>query len=159
MRGSVVPRSKALGALLDNIAARQRQAPAVQHTTRSSRQASPIYRAALRKLHTTPIPLASKSVTSKKSIELNGVPQINLSAAWPPATSQLRLLSTTSPNKGTRPSNSSQNSEDWKDRERREEEEEEAREGEEGFGRSEKASRAAQRKDSGAVRKPLGPPR
>lgn len=144
MRGSVVPRSKALGALLDNIAARQRQAPAVQHAPRPSRQASPIYRAALRKLHTTPIPLTSKAVTSKKSTELNGVPQTNLSAAWPSATSQLRLLSTTSPKKGTRPSNSSRNSEDWKDRERREEEEEDAREGEEGFGRSEKASRAAQ---------------
>ncbi|KFY64358.1 hypothetical protein V497_01773 [Pseudogymnoascus sp. VKM F-4516 (FW-969)] len=147
MRGSLVPRSKALGALLDNVITRQ--APATQHAQAPLRQTSPIYKAALRQLTTSSLPKARLPATQAKptSANLKLVSSwTTIKPTWPSPATQLRALSTTPQRKEVRktePTPTTPKQEDWKEQARREEEEEEL-EAERGFGRSEKASRAAQ---------------
>ncbi|OBT58925.1 hypothetical protein VE04_00876 [Pseudogymnoascus sp. 24MN13] len=148
MRGSLVPRSKALGALLDNVITRQ--APATQHAQGPLRQTSPIYKAALRQLTTASLPKARLPVTQPKpnTANLKLVSSwTTIKPTWPSPATQLRALSTTPQRKEVRktePEPTPPKKEDWKEQARREEEEEEDLEAERGFGRSEKASRAAQ---------------
>lgn len=149
MRGSLVPRSKALGALLDNVIARQ--AATTQYAQGPLRQKSPIYKAALRQLTTSAPSKARLPATQPKpsaaSLKLASS-WTTVKPTWPSPATQLRALSTTPQRKEVRktdPTPTPPKKEDWKERARREEEEEEEDlEAERGFGRSEKASRAAQ---------------
>ncbi|OBT45843.1 hypothetical protein VE00_03866 [Pseudogymnoascus sp. WSF 3629] len=148
MRGSLVPRSRALGALLDNVITRQ--ASATQHAQGPLRQTSPIYKAALRQLTTASLPKARLPVTQPKPNNANlklVSSWTTIKPTWPSPATQLRALSTTPQRKEVRktePAPTPPKKEDWKEQARREEEEEEDLEAERGFGRSEKASRAAQ---------------
>lgn len=147
MRALIVPRSKALGALLENSAARaaRQKLSDGQHISRPSRHfPHPIYGAALRELHAAPVPRATKSIASEKlGIVCSIAKRAGSSAAWPSASSQLRCLSTSAPRNKPGHHDRARDQQTPLDREQREEEEAEARE-DQVFGRSERASQAAQ---------------
>ncbi len=136
MRCSLVPRS--LGALLETVTARQAQA--TQHAPRQLRQASPIYRAALRTLHTNPASSAKPSITTRLP-QQSANPRTTIASAWPAPPSQLRSISNTPASKEARATEPVKR-EQLENKELREEEQHEIIE-EQAFGRSEKASRAA----------------
>lgn len=153
MRGPLLPTGKALGALLDTVAAKQ--AHVIQQGPVPLRQTSKIWRAAHRKLHSTPAakikPRSIASQTTKTSPIIGKTtitPTTTITSAWPSPVSQLRTLSTTpQPRKQAKVEKFAAEKEEYlKDKELREELAEEAREEQEeqGFGRSEKASKAAQ---------------
>lgn len=153
MRGPLLPTGKALGVLLDTVAAKQ--AHVIQQGPAPLRQTSKIWRAAHRKLHTTAAakikPTNITSQTNKTSpiiAKTTITPTTTITSAWPSPASQLRTLSTTpQPRKEAKVEKFAAEKEEYlKDKELREELAEEAREEQEeqGFGRSEKASKAAQ---------------
>ena len=156
MRGPLLPSGKALGALLDTVAAKQ--AHVIQQGPVPLRQTSKIWRAAYRKLHTTPVAkIKTSSTTTIKLTPTSALsairkttttPTTAITSAWPSPASQLRTLSTTpKPKKEAKVEKLEAEKEEYvKDKELLEELAEEAREEQEeqGFGRSEKASKAAQ---------------